>query len=100
MRWDQIKVFCGGANPALAQDVCLRSASIWARSRSSGFPTARSSFRFWKTCAARMRFAVQPTCTPVEQHLFELLLMIDALKRARRTNHRGAAVLRLRAAGS
>ena len=27
-------------------------------------------------------FAVQPTCTPVEQTLFELLLMIDALKRA------------------
>jgi ribose-phosphate pyrophosphokinase len=27
-------------------------------------------------------FAIQPTCTPVERHLFELLLMIDALKRA------------------
>ena len=44
-------------------------------------------------------FVVQPTCPPVNDHLMELLVMIDAFKRASaRAHHRGAALLRLRAA--
>ena len=43
---------------------------------------ARSTCRSRKTCAARDVFVIQPTCTPVDRNLMELLLMIDALKRA------------------
>ena len=45
-------------------------------------------------------FIVQPTCFPVDQHLVELLIMIDALEaRVSRANYGRGAVLRLRQAG-
>ena len=46
-------------------------------------------------------FVVQPTCYPVDQHLMELLVMIDALKRASAAkDHGGGALLRVRPPGS
>ena len=45
-------------------------------------------------------FIVQPTCRPVNQSIMELLIMIDAFKRASaRADHRGRPVLRLRPLG-
>ena len=82
MRWDRIKVFCGGANPALAQDVCLALGVDMGEISIKRFSDGEIQLQILENVRGADAFAVQPTCTPVEQHLFELLLMIDALKRA------------------
>ncbi len=81
-RFDRLKVFTGNANPALAKEICaclnvpLGAASV--RSFSDGEIYAQ----ILENVRGADVFVVQPTCTPVERHLFELLLMLDALKRA------------------
>src|SRR5690349_20520448 len=82
MRWDQIEVFCGGANPALAQDVCLALGVDMGEISIKRFSDGEIQLQILENVRGAYAFAIQPTCTPVESHLFELLLMIDALKRA------------------
>ena len=83
MNPDRIKIFTGTANPALAEEICQQLGLELADDHgASTSPTARSTCRSRKMCAARTVFVVQPTCTPVDRNLMELLLMIDALKRA------------------
>lgn len=82
MKWDRIKIFSGGANPALTNDVCeclaIQPGDISVRR----FADGEIQLQLQENVRGADAFAVQPTCTPVEQNLFELLLMIDALKRA------------------
>src|SRR4051794_22458788 len=82
MKWDRIKVFSGGANPALTNDVCeclaIQPGDISVRR----FADGEIQLQLQENVRGADAFAVQPTCTPVERNLFELLLMIDALKRA------------------
>ena len=83
MTHDRLQLFTGNANPASG---ARRSASIWGWNWDvpwcGSSPMAKSTCRSRKTCAARDVFVIQPTCTPVDRNLMELLLMIDALKRA------------------
>src|ERR1700684_2838378 len=82
MRFEQLKIFTGNANPALA-------AKIWA---GLGCPLGSAEVEPFSDGEIRLQiqenvrgadvFVVQPTCTPVDRHLMELLLMMDALKRA------------------
>jgi ribose-phosphate pyrophosphokinase len=80
--FDRLKIFTGNANPALAKEICeylgvpLGDASVRAFSDGELYVQVQENVRGADV------FVVQPTCTPVERHLFELLLMIDALKRA------------------
>lgn len=82
MKWDRIRVFSGTANAALTSDVCeclgmeLGSVSL------QRFSDGEIQLQILDNVRGVDAFAIQPTCTPVEQHLFELLLMIDALKRS------------------
>jgi ribose-phosphate pyrophosphokinase len=82
MKWDRIKVFSGNANVALANDVCeclaIQTGEIFIKR----FADGEIQLQIQENVRGADAFAVQPTCTPVEQNLFELLLMIDALKRA------------------
>jgi ribose-phosphate pyrophosphokinase len=82
MKWDRIKIFSGSANPALTNDVCeclgLEAGELSIRR----FADGEIQLQIVENVRGVDAFAVQPTCTPVENHLFELLLMIDALKRA------------------
>jgi ribose-phosphate pyrophosphokinase len=82
MKYEQIRIFSGNANPALTTDVCeclgTRSGSISAVS----FADGEIQIQILENVRGVDAFAVQPTCNPVERNLFELLLMIDALKRA------------------
>jgi len=79
---DCMKVFTGNANPSLAHDVCdclgLEIGDITVKTFSDG----EIHLQINENVRGVDAFAVQPTSTPVERHLFELLIMIDALKRA------------------
>jgi ribose-phosphate pyrophosphokinase len=82
MKWDRIKVFSGSANPALTQDVCAALGVEMGDVSLKRFSDGEIQLQILENVRGADAFAVQPTCNPVEQHLFELLLMIDALKRA------------------
>ena len=82
MKYEQMSVFCGNANPALTADVCeclgIRPGLITAKT----FADGELQVQILENVRGVDVFAIQPTCNPVERNLFELLLMIDALKRA------------------
>jgi ribose-phosphate pyrophosphokinase len=82
MNYERIKVFTGNANPSLAADVCeclgIEAGEISLKTFSDG----EIQLQILENVRGVDAFAIQPTCTPVETHMFELLLMIDALKRA------------------
>jgi ribose-phosphate pyrophosphokinase len=82
MKWDRIKVFSGNANPALTQDVCSALGVEMGDISLKRFSDGEIQLQILENVRGADAFAVQSTCNPVEQHLFELLLMIDALKRA------------------
>src|SRR5262245_27484495 len=82
MNYERIKIFTGNANPNLAADVCeclgIEAGEISLKTFSDG----EIQLQILENVRGVDAFAIQPTCTPVETHMFELLLMIDALKRA------------------
>src|SRR5918999_1579649 len=82
MNNDKIKIFSGNANPALAVDVCECLGCEPGEVLVKTFSDGEISLQILENVRGVDAFAIQPTCTPVETHLFELLLMIDALKRA------------------
>ena len=82
MQWERIKIFCGGANPPLASDVCECLGVNLGEISLKRFADGEIHLQILENVRGADAFAIQPTCTPVESHLFELLLMIDALKRA------------------
>jgi len=79
---DDLKVFTGNANPALAQGICdylnipLSQAEIFEFSNENIF------VRILENVRERDVFVVQPICSPVNKSLMELLIMLDALERA------------------
>ncbi|HYP15537.1 MAG TPA: ribose-phosphate pyrophosphokinase [Bryobacteraceae bacterium] len=82
MNYEGIRIFSGNANPALATDVCECLGVEPGQVSLKNFSDGEIQLQILETVRGVDAFAVQPTCTPVESHLFELLLMIDALKRA------------------
>src|SRR5499425_523676 len=79
---DKFKIFCGTANQPLADEVC----AFLGMNRGQALVTRFKDGEAYVQIQANVRggdvFVMQPTCHPVDQHLMELLLLIDALKRA------------------
>jgi len=79
---EELKVFCGNAHPALAKsvtdylDIPLGKAEVFQFSNENIF------VRILENVRSRDTFVIQPFCSPVNQNIVELLIMIDALKRA------------------
>jgi len=79
---DELKVFSGTAHPALARSVCdylgipLGEADVFQFSNENIF------VRILENVRERDIFVVQPICSPVNRSLVELLIMLDAFKRA------------------
>lgn len=82
MKWDRIKIFSGSANPALTSDVCECLTLEPGEVSIKRFADGEIHLQIIDNVRGVDAFAIQPTCNPVESNLFELLLMIDALKRA------------------
>jgi ribose-phosphate pyrophosphokinase len=78
----RFKVFCGTANPALAEEICTFLGISPGQKQLQRFSDGEVYFQLLENVRGADVFIVQPTCYPVDQHLLELLLMIDALKRA------------------
>ena len=80
---DKFKVFCGTANPALADAICRYLGVPRGQSRARAiFSDGETRYQILENVRGADVFVVQPCCNPVDFHLMQLLLMIDAFKRA------------------
>jgi ribose-phosphate pyrophosphokinase len=79
---EKFKIFSGTANVALAEEICNFLGLPRAQASITRFQDGESYVQLLENVRGADVFVVQPTCFPVDQHLMELLLMIDALKRA------------------
>ena len=79
---DNIKVFCGNSNPAFAQTICDELCLTMGRGTVKTFADGEASVSLDETVRGADVFLVQSTCKPVNDHLMELLVMIDACRRA------------------
>ena len=77
-----IKVFTGNANPKLAREICELMGIKLGESEIGTFSDGEIFSSLYETVRGSDVFVVQPTCGPVNKNLMELLIMIDALKRA------------------
>ena len=79
---DELKVFTGNAHPVLAQAVTEYLGMPLGRSEVFEFANENIFVRILDNVRQRDTFVIQPICSPVNKSLVELLIMIDALKRA------------------
>jgi ribose-phosphate pyrophosphokinase len=78
----RMKIFCGSSNIALCEEICKFVGVPMGESRLQRFSDGEVHFQLLENVRGADVFLVQPTCFPVDQHLVELLIMMDALKRA------------------
>ena len=79
---DELKIFSGNAHPQLAQDVCKYLGIPMGASEAFKFANDNTFVRIHENIRERDVFIVQPTVAPTNDNLMELLIMIDACKRA------------------
>jgi ribose-phosphate pyrophosphokinase len=79
---DEMKVFTGNAHPALAQAICEYLGIPLGNCEVMQFSNENIFVRILENVRERDTFIVQPLSTPVNNNLVEMLIMIDALKRA------------------
>ena len=77
-----MKIFTGNANPQLAAKICGALGCTMGAASVEPFSDGEIRLQILENVRGADVFVVQPTCTPVDRHLMEVLLMIDALKRA------------------
>src|SRR5512139_1850729 len=78
----EIKVFTGNANPSLAKEICQKMKIQPGNALVGRFSDGEINVQIVDNVRGCDVFVVQPTSSPVNRHLMELLIMIDALKRA------------------
>jgi len=78
----EVKVFAGNSNPALAEGICAYLNKTLGKSESKRFADGECSISVHESVRGVDVFIVQSTCKPVNDNLMELLVMIDAMKRA------------------
>ena len=78
----ELKVFSGSAHPDLAGEIAGHLGIPLGQARLSRFADTEVSFQIDENIRGTDVFVVQPTCTPVDEHLVELLIMIDAFRRS------------------
>ncbi|HLW59595.1 MAG TPA: ribose-phosphate pyrophosphokinase [bacterium] len=77
-----MKIFCGTANRALGQEVASELELPLGRVTIQRFEDGEIYARFEESVRGEDTFVIQPTCPPVNENLMELLVMVDALRRA------------------
>jgi ribose-phosphate pyrophosphokinase len=77
-----LKIFAGNSNPALASAVCKYLDIPLGSAEISTFPDGEKLIRVDDNVRGTDCFVVQSTCRPVDEHLMELLIFLDCLKRA------------------
>ncbi len=79
---DELKVFTGNAHPELAKEVVNYLGIPLGKNEVFQFSNENIFVRILENVRERDTFVIQPLCKPVNNNLVELLIMIDALKRA------------------
>jgi ribose-phosphate pyrophosphokinase len=75
-------LFTGNANPVLAQEIATHLGIEVGAAAVGRFSDGEVTVEIRQNVRARDVFVVQPTCSPTNENLMELLIMVDALKRA------------------
>ena len=79
---DKFKIFAGSANLRLAQDICKHAGVELGEAKLGKFSDGETYFQILENVRGADVFVVQPCSNPGDFHLMELLMMIDAFKRA------------------
>ncbi|NLI10983.1 MAG: ribose-phosphate pyrophosphokinase [Elusimicrobia bacterium] len=77
-----MKVFCGNSNPELAARICRHLGIPLSSSRVSRFADGEIDAHILENVRGEDCYIIQSTCKPVNENLMELLIMMDALRRA------------------
>jgi len=77
-----IKVFSGNANPNLAEEIARHLGCDMGRAITERFSDGEFNFQIDENVRGGDVFIVQPTCPPTDEHLMELLIMLDAFRRS------------------
>jgi len=75
-------LFTGNANPALSREIAQTLGVELGKAKVARFSDGEVDVEIRQNVRARDVFVVQPTCAPTNEHLMELLVMVDAFKRA------------------
>ena len=75
-------LFTGNANPVLAKEMAAHLGVELGQASVGRFSDGEVTVEIQQNVRARDVFVVQPTCAPTNENLMELLIMVDALKRA------------------
>jgi len=79
---DKIRVFCGNSNPALAASICEKLEVPLGVAKVKRFSDGEVMVEIGENVRGRDVYVIQSTCAPTNENLMELLIMMDALKRA------------------
>jgi len=80
--YGELKLFSGSAHPDLAREIAQYLGLPLGQSRLRRFPDTEVSFQIDENIRGTDVFIVQPTCAPVDEHIMEMLIMIDAFRRS------------------
>jgi ribose-phosphate pyrophosphokinase len=78
----ELKVFSGNSNPELAEEICRHLGVKLGQANLTTFSDGELYVQILENVRGKDVFVVQPTCRPVNDHVMELLIMIDAFKRS------------------
>ena len=80
--FSEFKVFAGNSNDVLAEEIASLMGKPLGRCTVKKFSDGEVSVSIWESVRGCDVFIIQSTCNPVNDNLMELLIMIDAMKRA------------------
>ncbi len=80
--YGELKLFSGSAHPDLAREIAHHLGLPMGQCRLRRFPDTEVSFQIDENIRGTDVFIVQPTSAPVDEHIMELLIMIDAFRRS------------------
>jgi ribose-phosphate pyrophosphokinase len=80
--WGELKLLAGSANPALAEKISADLSVPLTDTRLRRFADGEINVKIEDSMRGHDVFVIQPTCPPVNEHLMELFIILDALRRA------------------
>ncbi|MBT3393243.1 MAG: ribose-phosphate pyrophosphokinase [Elusimicrobiaceae bacterium] len=78
----ELKIFSGNANAKLTEDICKALNMETSASKVEQFSDGETNVKILESVRGNDCYIIQPTCEPTNQNIMELLIMMDALKRA------------------
>jgi len=79
---NKLKIFCGNSNPALAREICDCLNINLGNAKVKNFSDGEIMVEIGENVRGAEVYVLQSTCSPTNNNLMEMLIMIDALKRA------------------